>query len=190
MLKAILGSVLGGLAAGVVALVAWAPARTAAPWPTASAQPVGMVDTFGSRAATAEPALVECEAHQRAELRRVVMNGREVAQVACVTPVPPYAQSVSAEATAGPHRSSISEGGSDIVVAPSPAAPTVATRPAVVRERVVTPEPARRASNRSWAKSALMIGGVGGLVDGKKGALIGAAIGGGSAAIYEAAKRR
>lgn len=50
---------------------------------------------------------------------------------------------------------------------------------------------------RSWQKSALMIGGaagtgagVGGLLDGKKGALIGAAIGGGSASIYESTRRR
>jgi len=54
-----------------------------------------------------------------------------------------------------------------------------------------------RAPQRSKTKSALMIAGsaatgagVGGALKGKKGALIGAAIGGGSASIYEAAKRR
>jgi hypothetical protein len=54
-----------------------------------------------------------------------------------------------------------------------------------------------RAPQRSKTKSALMIAGsaatgagVGGALNGKKGALIGAAIGGGSASIYEAAKRR
>jgi hypothetical protein len=54
-----------------------------------------------------------------------------------------------------------------------------------------------RAPRRSKTKSALMIAGsaatgagVGGALDGKKGAIIGAAIGGGSASIYEAAKRR
>jgi len=54
-----------------------------------------------------------------------------------------------------------------------------------------------RAPRRSKTKSALMIAGsaatgagVGGAIKGKKGALIGAAIGGGSASIYEAAKRR
>ena len=53
------------------------------------------------------------------------------------------------------------------------------------------------APQRSKTKSALMIAGsaatgagVGGALKGKKGALIGAAIGGGSASIYEAAKRR
>ena len=50
---------------------------------------------------------------------------------------------------------------------------------------------------RSWTKSTLIIGGsaasgagVGAIVDGKKGALIGAAIGGGAASIYEATRRR
>ncbi len=56
---------------------------------------------------------------------------------------------------------------------------------------------AERAPQRTKTKSALMIAGsaatgagVGGALKGKKGALIGAAIGGGSASIYEAAKRR
>jgi hypothetical protein len=50
---------------------------------------------------------------------------------------------------------------------------------------------------RSKAKSALMIAGsaatgagLGGALKGKKGALVGAAIGGGTASIYEAVKRR
>ncbi len=54
-----------------------------------------------------------------------------------------------------------------------------------------------RRPRRSKTKSALMIAGgaatgagIGGAVKGKKGALIGAAIGGGGASIYEAAKRR
>lgn len=50
---------------------------------------------------------------------------------------------------------------------------------------------------RTWQKTALIIGGsaasgagVGAIVDGKKGALIGAAIGGGAASIYEATRRQ
>ena len=53
------------------------------------------------------------------------------------------------------------------------------------------------ASGRTWKKTALIIGGstaagagVGGLIGGKKGALIGSAIGGGGSTIYEAMKRR
>ena len=54
-----------------------------------------------------------------------------------------------------------------------------------------------RAPERTKTKTALMIAGsaatgagVGGALKGRKGALIGAAIGGGTASIYEAAKRR
>ena len=52
-------------------------------------------------------------------------------------------------------------------------------------------------SHRSWGKTALVIGGgagtgagIGGIVHGKKGALIGAALGGGVASLYEGAHRR
>src|SRR5262245_56229198 len=54
-----------------------------------------------------------------------------------------------------------------------------------------------RRPHRSWGKTALMIGGgagtgagIGGLVQGKRGALIGAALGGGAASIYESIRRR
>ena len=54
-----------------------------------------------------------------------------------------------------------------------------------------------RAPERTKTKTALMIAGsaatgagVGGALKGTKGALIGAAVGGGAASIYEAAKRR
>jgi len=54
-----------------------------------------------------------------------------------------------------------------------------------------------RRHHRSWGKSALVIGGsaatgagVGGIVHGKKGALVGAALGGGVGSLYEAAHRR
>lgn len=63
---------------------------------------------------------------------------------------------------------------------------TVAAEPRVVETR----------RERPWQKTALIIGGaaasgagVGGMIDGKKGALIGAAVGGGAASIYEATRR-
>ena len=67
--------------------------------------------------------------------------------------------------------------------------------------RCVTARTARarveRAPQRSKTKTALMIAGsaasgagVGGALKGKKGALIGAAVGGGAASIYESVKRR
>jgi hypothetical protein len=83
--------------------------------------------------------------------------------------------------------------------------PAAAPRPVAAPQRAVyrTAAPAqervvvqREGSNRSWQKTAMIIGGstaggagVGGIMGGKKGALIGAAIGGGAASIYEATKR-
>ena len=65
---------------------------------------------------------------------------------------------------------------------------------APVQERVVYE---RSTPQRSWAKTAMVIGGssaagagVGGLISGKKGALVGAALAGGAASIYEASRRR
>lgn len=78
--------------------------------------------------------------------------------------------------------------------APAPARVYRTAEPA--QERVVVRETAAR-PQRSWAKTAMVVGGsaaggagVGGLVGGKKGALVGAAIGGGAASIYEATRRR
>ena len=71
-------------------------------------------------------------------------------------------------------------------------APRATASPAVIREAPEQVEP-----ERSWKKTALIIGAgagsgavVGGIIDGKKGAGIGAAIGGGAATVYEVLKRR
>lgn len=68
-----------------------------------------------------------------------------------------------------------------------PAQTRVVERATVVEQR----------PKRSWQKSAMIIGGsaasgagVGAIVGGKKGALIGTALGGGAASIYEATRRR
>jgi hypothetical protein len=89
--------------------------------------------------------------------------------------------------------------GYDPNAALQPAYPAVAATP--VRTVTVTDAPRRvvqrveRAPTRDWKKMALVIGGstaggagIGGLFGGKKGALIGAAIGGGASTIYEATK--
>jgi hypothetical protein len=66
----------------------------------------------------------------------------------------------------------------------------VGSRYQTVRYRAARP-------HRSWGKSALVIGGsaatgagIGGIIHGKKGALIGAALGGGAGSLFEATKRR
>lgn len=72
------------------------------------------------------------------------------------------------------------------------------SRPAVQEREAVSDErDVAREDDRTWGKTAMIIGGsaaggagVGGVVGGKKGALIGAAIGGGAASIYEATQRR
>ncbi len=197
MMKAILGSALGGLAAGAVALVASAQGRPAAvdPWATQAAagapREITVADARGLSAATTNtPTLVQCEPQQEAVLRRSLVAGREVAEVTCVS----RAADSTAFAPAPYYQPAAYAGGSDIVTRPVVRTETV-TRP--VRERVVYRQAREEVKpKRSWKKTALVIGGsagagagVGALAGGKKGALIGAAIGGGAASIYEAIKR-
>ena len=91
-----------------------------------------------------------------------------------------------------------------VATQPAPTTRVVSQAPARVyrtaapaQERVVYRDVEDARPQRSWTKTAMIVGGsaasgagVGGLVGGKKGALVGAAIGGGAASIYEAAKRR
>ena len=71
-----------------------------------------------------------------------------------------------------------------------------ASRPSTYRTQEVPRYRVAR-PHRSWGKTALIIGGgagtgagIGGIIHGKKGALIGAALGGGVASLYEGARRR
>jgi hypothetical protein len=200
MMNAILGSALGGLAAGAIALVASAqgrPAPAADPWALQAGantpRAMTVADARGlSTATTNAPTMVQCEPQQEAVLRRSVVAGREVAEVTCVStrPAPGYDPAYFDGRTAY-------AGQSDIVT--RPVVRTVAAQPRVVRQAVYTqPRAAREtvSNKRSWKKTALVIGGsaaggagVGAIAGGKKGALIGAAIGGGAASIYEAVKR-
>jgi hypothetical protein len=199
MMKAILGSALGGLAAGTLALVASAQGRSAPaadPWALhAASAPRAMTvaDTVGASATTTNaPTLVNCEPQQEAVLRRSVVAGREVAEVTCMTTRPVYAPNAYAPTAYAPQPVAYQ---SDIVT--QPAVRTQTARPRVVRQTVSRESQVERPAGRSWKKTALIIGGgtgagagIGALAGGKKGALIGAAIGGGAASIYEATKRR
>jgi len=192
MMRAILGSAIGGVVAGAVALVASAQGRSAPEpaWPNAGQSPAPYAMTVGdmggsNTATTSAPTLVQCEPTQEAVLQRSLVANREVAQVTCVTRTVPAGMPYYGQ-PAG-YVQPVSYVQPDIVE--RPAVRTVRrTQRTVVRET---------APKRSWQKTALVIGGstgagagIGGLAGGKKGALIGAAIGGGAATIYEATKRR
>jgi hypothetical protein len=198
MMKAILGSALGGLAAGTLALVASAQGRTAPaadPWAMQAAsapRAMTVAEARGlSTATTNAPTLVQCEPQQEAVLRRSVVAGREVAEVTCVS-----TRSAFSDAAEFDGRTAYATQ-SDIVT--RPAVRSAAVQPRVVRQATYSAprQSVETAPKRSWKKTALIIGGsaaggagVGAIAGGKKGALIGAAIGGGAASIYEAVKRK
>ncbi|MEO7158842.1 MAG: hypothetical protein ABI039_14850 [Vicinamibacterales bacterium] len=187
MLNTVLGSAIGGLVAGAVALGAAAamkPAPALGPDSNgAYAMPVANTAAFNGGAFTG--GALQCQPYEEAVLRRAIVDGREVTDVTCITrggssmPHNAYAQPV------------VYRDSQDV----RPAVQTRTVTPA--RTRVVSRQSQdRRESDRSWGKTAMIIGGgagggagLGGLIGGKKGALIGAAIGGGAATIYESTKR-
>jgi hypothetical protein len=194
MMKAILGSALGGVVAGVVALVASAQGR--APEPAAGAQgyansPYAMTVANASSMEQSTGNAVQCEPHQEAVLQRSYVAGREVAQVVCAPRLgAPPAAAYAAPSYASPAYATPVYAQPDIVQRPVVRTSQPRAQRVVYQREEVKPK-------RSWKKSALIIGGaagagagIGALAGGKKGALIGAAIGGGSGAIYEAIKRK
>lgn len=126
----------------------------------------------------ADAVALGCQPHEAAVVQRFTFQGERGLNSQCVVVSAPWAAAapVVTSATA-------------VTATRSTAAPVArSTRPA---------ETVRRATDRTWKKTALVIGGstaagagIGGLIGGKKGALIGSAIGGGSSTIYEAMKRR
>ena len=189
MMQTVVGSAIGGLVAGAVALGAAAAMRPS-PAPAYGQDPnAAYAMPVANTAMMNNGASLQCQPFEEAVLRRSVVAGREVTDVTCITrsgaapayyTQPAYAQPVYRD---------------DVISRPVVQTRTV-TQPA--RERVVyrDPEPVRRESERSWGKTAMIIGGssgagagIGGLIGGKKGALIGAAVGGGAATIYESTKR-
>lgn len=181
MMNTVVGSAIGGLAAAAIALVASGQTKSApaAYWDADAngARAMTVADTRGLGQGSA----VQCQPYEEAVLRRAFVNGREMAEVTCITRMEDRPASYQPQP----------------VYAAQPVVRTV-QRPAA-RQRVASAqarEEDRRTGKRSWGKTAMIIGGssgagagVGALVGGKKGALIGAAIGGGAATIYESTKR-
>jgi hypothetical protein len=181
MLRTILGAAIGGLVAGAVAIGASAYARSTPANGMALDPNNPYAMTVANTGMLGQGGAIQCQPYQEPVVRRVILGGREVAEVTCATAMAPQPAYYAPQAYA-----------SDVVSMPAPRARTVA-RPA--SQRVVYREDDRR-QGRSWGKTAMIIGGsagggagIGGLIGGKKGALIGAAIGGGAATIYESAKR-
>jgi hypothetical protein len=166
------------VALGAAAVVKPSPAPAYGPDPgSAYAMPVANTAAFNNGAS------LQCQPYEEAVLRRALVAGREVTDVTCITRSGSYAPQ-AAYAQPVVYRD-------DIVTRPVVRTRTV-SQPS--RTRVVSRD--TREQDRSWAKTAMIIGGgtgggagIGGLIGGKKGALIGAAIGGGAATIYESTKR-
>lgn len=150
------------------------------------------------------PVVVSCEPHQRTLVRPVVVNGATISQVECVAADPQAAAYAQAQAVAQPLPAAAYGYAAPPVVyrdlAPAQVVPvrqTVSAARPVRTRQIVYDEPVRVKSKRSVKKSAVIIGssaavgaGVGALAKGKKGALIGAAVGGGGAAIWDQITRR
>lgn len=192
MMNTVVGSAIGGLVAGAVALGAAAVMRPS-PAPafgvdqpaSAYAMPVANTASFNNGA------VLQCQPNEEAVIQRTIVNGREMSAMTCLTRAnaapayfaqPGYAQPGYGQPV---YRD-------DMVT--RPVVRTVNTAP--VRRTTSQSREVRRDSGRSWGKTAMIIGGsagsgagIGALVGGKKGALIGAAIGGGAATIYESTKR-
>ena len=140
---------------------------------------------------------VNCEPRQQAVVRQTIANGELQVNIQCVNGgaaqpigyVDEYGRPVPAGALMP-------------VADTAPVAYAPRLVPASYTPRAAARQPAprtlaTRSKNRSWQKTALVIGGsagagagVGALIGGKKGALIGAAIGGGGAGLVEALKRK
>lgn len=194
MMNTVVGSAIGGVVAGAIALGASAVMRPS-PAPAfgvdqpapAYAMPVANTAPFNNGAT------LQCQPHEEAVMQRAIVSGREVSAMTCIT-----------RANAAPMYYGQPAAYGQPVYGQPVYADQMVTRPVV---RTVNRAPARRASrqsretvrresDRSWGKTAMIIGGgagsgagIGGLIGGKKGALIGAAIGGGAATIYESTKR-
>ena len=196
MMNTVVGSAIGGLVAGAVALGAAAVMRPS-PAPAYGPDPNG---AYAMTVANTSPlnngAAMQCQPYEEAVLRRAFVAGREVTDVTCITRSTSYVPQAAAPQAAYARPVTYAQPQRDYVYEGNAATRPVARARTVsqpTREREVA---ARNDSDRSWGKTAMIIGGssgagagIGGLIAGKKGALIGAAIGGGAATIYESRKR-
>jgi hypothetical protein len=149
------------------------------------------------------PVVVSCEPSQRTLVRPVVMNGATISQIECVAADPQAARYVQANTAAQPVPAGHSYAAQPAYRDLAPAQivpvqrPASAARPIRTRQVVYDDPVEVKTKKRSVKKSVAIIGGsaavgagVGALAKGKKGALIGAAVGGGGATIWDQITRR
>jgi hypothetical protein len=196
MMNTVVGSAIGGLVAGAVALGAAAamrpsPAPAYGPDPGANG---AYAMTVANTGMLNNGASLQCQPYEEAVVRRAIVNGREVTDVTCIT------RSSAAYAPQAYAPFDYAQGRQPVAYQQPVYRDDIVTRP-VTRTRAVSQASRARVTEsreprRSWGKTAMIIGGgtgagagIGGLIGGKKGALIGAAVGGGAATIYESTKR-
>jgi hypothetical protein len=158
--------------------------------------------------AASTPVLLSCPVGQQPLMRQVVVQGALVPQVECVAAAPLVPAGVAPAAPAM-LAGALPAYATAAYATSAPVQTYGAPSPEPVRAVAMERPPARRVSSgdgvveyrrpakRSWQKSAVIIGsaagagaGVGALAKGKKGALIGAAIGGGAATVWDQVTRR
>jgi hypothetical protein len=157
-----------------------------APWPARASTPLQTSNVA-----------VNCEPRQQAVVRQTIANGELQVNIQCVSGAAAQPVAYFDEYGRPVARGALMPGVDSMPVA---YAPRLAPASYTPRTAVRQPAPrtlAARSPNRSWQKTALVIGGsagagagVGALIGGKKGALVGAAIGGGGASLVEALKRK
>lgn len=190
-----------GAAMGIAAL-AFTFACSSAP------QAAGVAAQTAQGAQPGVPVVVSCAPTERTIVRPTVVNGVAMSQVECVAgeyaaaPVQAVTQPVAYAPAAAPVPARAARAPrvvqpeyADLEDAQVVPARTAAARPVETRQVIYDERPVRK--TRSVGKSAIIIGssagagaGVGAAIAGKKGALIGAAVGGGGAAIWDQITRR
>ncbi len=189
-MKTIIGSAIGVLAIGLILVgvgLRGSASNTPASFPVYAASPNGAVALpvdNTSRTAASGPVMVNCAPGQRALVRQVFINNEPVSQVACV---------------ADPSAGLVAYDGMQAAPVARPVSYRTSQSTAVSERRVVYQDQAPRRvaqPQRSLKKQLLVIGGstaagagIGGIIGGKKGALIGAALGGGASTLYEATRK-
>jgi len=166
-------AIIGGAAA--VALTGWLAGRT-----------TGVSAADADLRPSASNVAVDCEPNQQALVRQIEVDGETRTVVQCVRATTETAFARETSPLGNPSLV-------PAVYRPRPQPVRAVSSAAPAAQRTVAERQA--APTRSWQKRAMVIGGsagagagIGALIGGKKGALIRAAIGGGSGTVYEVVK--